>query len=174
MIDHDIPGLLEDAAKIFPLSPQLNADTLAQMKPKEVEEMFIEYAEQLYEQKEKEEGSDNMRLLERLIMLRTIDNLWKEHLTAMDHLRQQAGLQAMRQIDPLVVYKKEGHALFDSLLANIQHDLVHLIFRASIVKKEAPVQTQFQKKAIPAGKKVGRNDPCPCGSGKKYKHCCGR
>ncbi|MFC1845928.1 preprotein translocase subunit SecA [Chloroflexota bacterium] len=174
MIDPDIPALIEDASKIFPLSPQFNADNLAQMKPKQVEEMLIDYAEQLYEQKEKEEGSDNMRLLERLIMLRTIDGLWKEHLTAMDHLRQQAGLQAIRQVDPLVIYKKEGHALFDSLLANIQHDLVHLIFRASIVKKEAPAQARPQKTALPAGKKVGRNAPCPCGSGKKYKHCCGR
>jgi preprotein translocase subunit SecA len=107
-------------------------------------------------------------------MLRVIDSLWMEHLTTMDHLRQGAGLQAMRQIDPLVIYKKEGHALFESLLANIQHDVAHTIYKVGITKEEAQAQRQPQKVAVPAGKKVGRNDPCLCGSGKKYKHCCGR
>jgi preprotein translocase subunit SecA len=127
-------------------------------------------------------------------MLRTIDNLWVEHLTAMEHMRQGIGLHAVAQRDPLVAYKKEGHQLFQSLLAAIQHDMVHLIFRAGIAKKgeapqrqgaqpppPTPLQTQAQaqgdgahKHLKVAGKKVGRNDPCPCGSGKKYKHCCGR
>ncbi len=174
VIEPDLTGLMEDATGIFPFSPQLNANILSGMKPEQIEEEMIEYAEKLYEQREKELGSDNMRLLERLVMLRTIDNLWKEHLTAMDHLRQRVGLYAVRQIEPLVMYKTEGHALFDSLLANIQHDLVHTIYKASITTKEAPVQRQPQKVAVPAGRKIGRNDPCPCGSGKKYKHCCGR
>ncbi|PIX26925.1 MAG: hypothetical protein COZ67_04980, partial [Chloroflexi bacterium CG_4_8_14_3_um_filter_45_15] len=73
------------------------------------------------------------------------------------------------QQDPLVVYKKEGHALFQALLASIQHDVVRSIYHVSI-SKEPP----RQKQAVAAGKKVGRNDPCPCGSGKKYKHCCGK
>jgi len=173
LIEPDFPGLIEDAATILPLPPQLDANALSQMKPKQIGDKLIDYAKQLYEQREKEVGTDNMRLLERLVMLRTIDSLWMEHLTAMDHLRQRAGLYAVRQVDPLVVYKKEGHALFDSLLANIQHDVAHTIYKVSITKKEAPPK-QPQKVAVPAGKKVGRNDPCPCGSGKKYKHCCGR
>jgi preprotein translocase subunit SecA len=114
-----------------------------------------------------------MRLVERLVMLSTIDNLWKEHLTAMDHLRERAGLQAIRQINPLVVYKKEGHVLFESLLANIQYDVVHSIYKASITRREEGTQKKAQKAVAQPGKKVGRNDPCPCGSGKKYKHCCG-
>ena len=173
LIEPDFPGLIEDAATILPLPPQLDANALSQMKPKQIGDKLIDYAKQLYEQREKEVGTDNMRLLERLVMLRTIDSLWMEHLTAMDHLRQRAGLYAVRQVDPLVVYKKEGHALFDSLLANIQHDVAHTIYKVNITKKEAPPK-QPQKVAVPAGKKVGRNDPCPCGSGKKYKHCCGR
>jgi preprotein translocase subunit SecA len=170
----DFAGLIEELSTILPLPPQINPGTLSQMRPREITEKLIEYAEQLYEQREKEQGTENMRLLERLVMLRAVDSLWMEHLTAMDHLREQAGLYAMRQIEPIVVYKKEGHALFESLTASIQHDVVHTIYKVSITKKEAPAQRQPQKVAVPAGKKVGRNEPCPCGSGKKYKHCCGR
>jgi preprotein translocase subunit SecA len=170
----DFAGLIEELTTILPLPPEINSGTLSQMRPREISEKLIEYAEQLYEQREKEQGTENMRLMERLVMLRAVDSLWMEHLTAMDHLRQQAGLQAMRQIEPIVVYKKEGHALFESLTASIQHDVVHTIYKVSITKKEAPAQRQPQKVAVPAGKKVGRNEPCPCGSGKKYKHCCGR
>jgi preprotein translocase subunit SecA len=104
----------------------------------------------------------------------------------MDHLRQGIGLRAAGQQQPLVVYKREGHAYFEALLASIQHDVAHSIYHVGIAK-EAP---QKKKEAVPVGKKVerevgrevghkvghkvGRNDPCPCGSGKKYKHCCGK
>ncbi|HUV53457.1 MAG TPA: preprotein translocase subunit SecA [Dehalococcoidia bacterium] len=174
LVAPDYAGLLEDAAAVFPLPPELNPNTISQMKPKQITDKLVDYAEQSYEHREKEVGAENTRLLERLVMLRTIDSLWKDHLTAMDELRQRAGLYAVRQVDPLVVYKKEGHAYFDSLLASIQHDVANTIYKVSITKKEAPAQRQAQKVAVPAGRKVGRNDPCPCGSGKKYKHCCGR
>jgi len=93
-----------------------------------------------------------------------------EHLTTMEDMRQGIGLRSVGQQNPLVVYKREGGILFDGLLASIQHDVVRSIYRVSLVKKEPP----RKKQAVIAGKKVGRNDPCPCGSGKKYKHCCGR
>ena len=173
-MEPDLTALVEDITTIFPLPPELNANSMSQMKPKEIGDKLSDHTEQLYEQREQELGTDEMRLMERLVMLRTIDNLWMEHLTVMDHLRQRAGLYAVKQVDPLVIYKKEGHALFDSLLANIQHDVTHTIYKASITKKEVPAQTRPQKAAIPAGNKIGRNDPCPCGSGKKYKHCCGQ
>jgi preprotein translocase subunit SecA len=173
-LDPDYKEIVEDLKKIFQLSPDMTAEKFAQMRPKELEDMLVDYAVQSYEQREEEFGAEQMRLLERLVMLSTIDNLWKEHLTAMDHLRERAGLQAVRQVDPLVIYKKEGHALFESLLANIRYDLVHMIYRASITRRDEHAQKQAQKKVIPPGKKVGRNDPCPCGSGKKYKHCCGQ
>jgi preprotein translocase subunit SecA len=178
----DIEGMLSELSTIFPLPPTFNAEAVAQMPPAQIEEKLIELAHLLYEDKEKELGPQNMRAVERLVMLRIIDSLWIEHLTMMEHMRQGIGLQAAGQQDPLVAYKREGHNLFQNLLSTIQHDVVHSIYRVSLVKREAPkppapVQAggngQKQRPKV-SGKKVGRNDPCPCGSGKKYKHCCGR
>jgi len=182
----DVEGLVGEMSTIFPPSPTLNAETLSQMGSQEIKDQLTEQAETLYEEKEKEVGADNMRVLERLVMLRTIDSLWVEHLTAMEHMRQGIGLQATAQRDPLVAYKREGHNMFQNLLSAIQHDVAHTIFRVGIKKREAPqgqaapVQAGGEsgdgkkKRLKVGGKKVGRNDPCPCGSGKKYKHCCGR
>jgi len=187
-LDWDPKGLIADVSTIFPLPPTLNADTLSQMKPKQIEDKLVEQAEAIYEEREKELSPDNMRTLERLIMLRTIDNLWVEHLTMMEHMRQGIGLMAVGQRDPLVAYKREGHNMFQNLLDTIQHDVAHTIYHVSIVRKEAPAQAPSVMAQVAAGgadgarkqplktagKKVGRNDPCPCGSGKKYKKCCGR
>jgi preprotein translocase subunit SecA len=172
----DVTGLLEDMKRITPmLPPDMNPQALAGVRPEEIESRLIQSAESLYDTKEKELGEENMRLLERLVMLRILDNLWTEHLTMMDHMRQGIGLQAVGHSDPLVAYKKEGHALFQSLTANIRHDLVHLIYNANIVKREPSQQTAASKRhAAPVNKETGRNDPCPCGSGKKYKKCCGK
>jgi preprotein translocase subunit SecA len=177
----DVNGLVGEVSTILPLPPALNAAALAQMRPKEIEDKLIELAEAFYEQREKELGAENMRVVERLVMLRTIDSLWVEHLTAMENMREGIGLQAVGQRDPLVAYKREGHSQFQNLLSAIRQGVVHTIYHVSLVKREAP-----QKPPTPAqagaggkpqkvgGKKIGRNDPCPCGSGKKYKHCCGR
>jgi preprotein translocase subunit SecA len=175
----DVDGLVGEVSTILPLPPELNAAALSPMKPKEIEDRLIELAEALYEQREKELGPENMRILERLVMLRTIDNLWVEHLTAMEHMREGIGLVAVGQRDPLVAYKTEGHAMFQGLLSDIQHAVVHTIYHVGITRQEAPpkppapVQAGGKQQKV-GGKKVGRNDPCPCGSGKKYKHCCGR
>jgi len=157
------------------------------MGSQEIKDQLIEHAETLYEEKEKEVGADKMRILERLLMLRTTDSLWVEHLTAMEHMRQGIGLHSVAQRDPLVAYKREGHNMFQNLMAAIQHDMAHIIYRAHIAKKgetpqgqsaptpgEAQAGGDAKKRLKVKGKKVGRNDPCPCGSGKKYKHCCGR
>ena len=183
-IDWNLEGLLADVSTIFPLPPALNVNALSQLKPQQIEDRLIEQAEALYEEREKELGPDNMRVLERLVMLRTIDNLWIEHLTAMENMRQDAGLYAMgRQRDPLVIYKSEGYKQFEDLLSTIKHDVVHTIYHVSIVKREAPVTPaqavagrggESKQRLKVGGKKIGRNDPCPCGSGKKYKKCCGR
>ncbi len=166
----DFEGLLQAAADIFPLPTNIRSQGLEKLRPHELAERLAGWAREIYELKEKEAGPEDMRLMERLVMLRVIDDHWKEHLTAMDHLRQSVGLQSVRQIDPLVVYKKEGGAYFDSLMAGIKHDIVHFIFKANLEKREVP-QRPAQ---VPVGQKVGRNDPCPCGSGKKYKHCHGK
>ncbi|MEK7640196.1 MAG: preprotein translocase subunit SecA [Patescibacteria group bacterium] len=138
-------------------------------------------------------GQDLMRLVERAVELRVIDNLWIEHLALMDHLRQGIGLRGYGQRDPLVEYKKEAYILFSQLLSAIRSQVVHAIFKANI---SVPASTQQPKQALtfsaPAkestdvtsptattsvttnqepGEKIGRNDTCPCGSGKKYKKC---
>ncbi len=186
-IDWDVKGLLADLATILPLPPALTADSLLEMKPKQLEEKLAGLAETLYEEREKEPGSENMRVLERLVMLRIIDYLWVEHLTAMENMRLQAGWQTLRQTRAVDAYKREGYRQFQTLLDTIQHDVVHTIYHVSIVKKEPSAQApslmaQVAGRSHPVGKqktkvggrKIGRNEPCPCGSGKKYKHCCGR
>ncbi|MFH1003204.1 MAG: preprotein translocase subunit SecA [Chloroflexota bacterium] len=183
-LEPDLEGLLTEVATIFPLPPSLDAGSLAGLKAPQIEEKMNELAEAAYRERENEVGAENMRVLERLIMLRIIDNLWVEHLTAMDYIRQGIGLQAVAQRDPLVAYKREGHSLFQSLLTGIRHDVVHTIYHVGLVKPEsnlpapvaAPVAAGSRRppKAKVSGKKVGRNAPCPCGSGKKYKHCCGK
>jgi preprotein translocase subunit SecA len=165
----NLSGLLEDVSTIFPLPPQFRSDGLSELSDKQIAEKLTDYAIELYNQREQELGPDNMRIAERLVMLRVIDRLWMDHLTDMEHLRQGIGLRAVGQEQPLMVYKREGHASFEALLAGIQHDVAHSIYHVGIAK-EAPKK----KEAVPVGKKVGRNDPCPCGSGKKYKHCCGK
>jgi preprotein translocase subunit SecA len=166
----NLSGLLEDVSTIFPLPPQFRSDGLSELSDKQIAEKLTDYAIELYNQREQELSPDNMRIAERLVMLRVIDRLWMDHLTDMEHLRQGIGLRAVGQEQPLVVYKREGHASFEALLAGIQHDVVHSIYHVGIAKGTP----QKKKEAVPVGKKVGRNDPCPCGSGKKYKHCCGK
>ena len=183
-VDWDVEGLMADVATIFPLPPTVNASVLSQLKPKQIGDKLTSLAETLYEERGKELGSDNMRVLERLVTLRMIDSLWVEHLTVMEDMRQGIGLMAIGQRDPLVAYKREGHNRFQDLMSTIQHDVVHTIYHVSPVKKEAPspmAQVAAGKTGGAtkqplkvSGKKVGRNDPCPCGSGKKYKKCCGR
>jgi preprotein translocase subunit SecA len=165
-----LSGLLDDLSSIFPLPPQFRSDGLSELSAQQIAEKLTDYAIELYNQREQELGPENMRIAERLVMLRVTDQLWMEHLTAMEHLRQGIGLRAVGQEQPLVVYKREGHAYFEALLASIQHDVAHSIYHVGLAK-EAP---QKKKEAVPMGKRVGRNDPCPCGSGKKYKHCCGK
>ena len=119
--------------------------------------------------------------------MRTIDRLWIEHLTAMDHMRLQAGWATLQQTRSVDAYKSQGYGQFQTLLATIQHDVAYTIFHVAVTKQEAPAPepTPMAKVAAGtasvkrpaakvAGQKVGRNDPCPCGSGKKYKHCCGK
>ena len=186
-IGWDIEGLMADVSTVFPLPSTFKADALAEMKPKQIEDKLIELAETLYEEREKELGAENMRVLERLVMLRTMDNLWIEHLTAMENMRLQAGWQTLRQTRAVDAYKREGYQQFQTLLGTIQHDVVHTIYHVSIVKKEATEQAPSpmaqaagrggvsgKQRPRVGGRKIGRNEPCPCGSGKKYKHCCGR
>jgi len=182
---HDIAGLLGEINKLIPVPPELNEKTLAEMSAKDIIKKFTELAEKSYEAREEDTGADRTRMLERLVMLQILDRLWVEHLTAMEHMRLQAGWQTMRQTRSVDAYKSMGHQQFQTLLDTIQQDVARTIFHVRIEQKgakqpETPMAKvaagvqSSQKRAAVAGKKVGRNDPCPCGSGKKYKHCCGR
>ena len=127
-----------------------------------------------------------MRFVERAWTLQIIDKLWIQHLTAIDDLREGIGLRAYGQRDPLVEYKREAHEMWESLLALIHHDAVYTIFHVAPrteqpVARPRPAFTNregengaVRKPRQAAGQKVGRNDPCPCGSGRKYKKCHGR
>jgi preprotein translocase subunit SecA len=175
----DLEGLVGEMNKILPMPPDLDAAALAKLSRGEVEQRLQEHAGRLYEQREQEYSPDAMRMLERMVMLRTIDRLWVEHLTAMETTRQGIGLYAVGGRDPLMMYKQEGQATFQSLLAGIAHDVVHLIYRVGIKKEDqapakSPMAEAARRSETAATKKIGRNDPCPCGSGKKYKKCCGK
>jgi preprotein translocase subunit SecA len=168
--DWDVPGLVGAVGAVLPLPPDVGPDNLSRMSRSEVEHKLLEHAESLYGQKEQEMGPENMRILERLVMLRAIDRRWVEHLTAMENMRQGIGLQAIGHRDPLVAYKREGHEMFQRLMAGVSHDIVHTIYHVGLVRE----QKRPEREKVPVPSRLGRNDPCPCGSGKKYKKCCGR
>ena len=185
----DQESLIAEVSAIFPISPGLQSDLLNSLKPTEIEQKLAEYAATLYDQRENDLGPENIRMLERVIMLRTIDSLWVEHLTTMEHMRQEANWQSLRQVKPVDAYKKEGYAQFQVLLDTIRHDVVRIIFHADISKTAAPRRARpalvqassgasavgtAERPKVTGKKKIGRNEPCPCGSGKKYKHCCGK
>ncbi len=187
--DGNVAAILKDVSRIMPLPRDFDAKALDGMSEKEIEQKLVDLSVALYEQREKDMGPEKARLLERLVMLQVIDRLWVEHLTAMEHMRLQAGWQALRQVRSVDAYKSTGYQQFQTLLETIQHEVANVIFHVSLVQRDAskaPVSpmakanmgskggTKPRAPAMAAGKKVGRNDPCPCGSGKKYKHCHGR
>ena len=137
------------------------------------------YSEEDYENKEKEVGEENMRQIEKMVFLRTLDMLWMEHLENMERLRDSVRLRAYGQQDPLIEYKNEGHKMFRILLDTLEIDIAQTIFKAKLTRQ--PATPEFSQPSISGesssqklNKGVGRNDPCPCGSGKKYKKCCGK
>lgn len=190
----DLGLLLEEIGAIFHLPDEVSVESMEERGAEEIEALLLDEAEAAYDQKEQELGPEGMRLLERLLLMQTIDRLWVEHLTAMDEMRQGIGLQAYGQQDPLVAYKREAHDMWGQLLENINHTIVHAIYHVALSTQPTaaqPVaagggsgipaqlsenrQSQAAKPAAKAidGKKIGRNDPCHCGSGKKYKKCHG-
>ena len=176
----DLATLSAEIQTIFPLPPGLDREDIAGMHREEVQERLLEHADALYREREEQLGSEEMRTIERLVMLRIIDTHWVQHLTSIENLRQSIGLQAFGQRDPLVMYKHEGHQMFQTLLDRIQHDIVHTIFHTGLESRPAVRRVQrpqapavARQSAAAGARKVGRNDPCPCGSGKKYKRCHG-
>ncbi|MXW34581.1 MAG: preprotein translocase subunit SecA [Chloroflexi bacterium] len=178
------------ADTVAPLGNDFPVAEIADRPAEDVVEEIVDYALDRYEELERDQGDDVQRVIERTVLLRTIDALWVQHLTAVDELRQGIGLRAYGQANPLVTYKREAHDMWEQLLENIRSTVARQLFHAR------PVEIPRPRPAVPAGArvsgpgtenggaatatatrvvpKVGRNQPCPCGSGKKYKRCHGR
>lgn len=162
--------------------PNFNArpEDLKGMTKPEIKDMVGEKTHALYEAREAELGSETMREIEKAIMLRIIDNKWMDHIDAMDQLRNGINLRAYAQRDPLIEYKFEAYEAFQAMIFSVKEDVVRYILRVKIIERPEErkmVTNQGEdavKKPVHVGEKIGRNDPCPCGSGKKYKKCCGR
>jgi preprotein translocase subunit SecA len=189
--DWNVTGFISELSLICPPPPELdNEDKVYGYSREEIQQTLSQYADTIYQSREEELGSEQMRTLERLLLLRAIDVHWVNHLTAMENLRTGIGLHAIGQRDPLVMYRTEGHKTFQELLQRMQYDVVHTLFHVTVTRrsvngaqkreedmvKASPMQAvtgQRRQAAAVGGPKVGRNAPCPCGSGKKYKRCCG-
>jgi preprotein translocase subunit SecA len=183
MEDWDLEAIAMSLRQMLPPSPAYAPPALQGLSRDELTDVLMEHADATYEEKEQEVTPEIMRQIERLLMLQVIDRLWVDYLTAIEDLRQGIGLRAYGQRDPLVEYRSEAYNMFQGLLSAIRHDVTHSIYHVSIQReppKPPPKPLQTNREEAPAreparvGQKVGRNDPCPCGSGKKYKKCHGR
>jgi preprotein translocase subunit SecA len=169
---------------------EIDGDTMDGLTREGLDQLIADACFREYEEREAAVGTEDFRHLERIVMLQTVDNLWKDHLLSMDHLKEGIGLRGYAQQDPLIIYKKEGFEMFQDMISRIKEETVGILFRIQISepKKIDDLQQKKEQKLIfssgdePSKKnpvkrtqnKVGRNAPCPCGSGKKFKKCCGR
>ncbi|PHM74381.1 preprotein translocase subunit SecA [Xenorhabdus kozodoii] len=200
----DVEGLQERLANDFDLNLPIKAwlDKEPQLHEETLRERILEKAIEVYQQKEEVVGTDMMRNFEKGIMLQTLDTLWKEHLAAMDYLRQGIHLRGYAQKDPKQEYKRESFAMFANMLESLKYEVISTLSKVQVRMPEEVEALEQQRREeaerlarqqhlsheveqgalmskaeaqVAAGeRKVGRNDPCPCGSGKKYKHCHGR
>jgi preprotein translocase subunit SecA len=197
----DLAGLKDQLRLVFAFDVDRESIDLEELGPQEAEEVIWQRLEQKYAEKEVQIGIEAMRNLERYIMLNIVDAQWKDHLLALDHLKEGIGLRGYAQKDPLVEYKRESYYLFDAMLDRIDTETVRSLFNFQ-VQVSTPIEqellerrrrqrrgriafTKANETAFAAGEeeqakpvrnkgpRVGRNDPCPCGSGKKHKKCCG-
>ncbi len=179
---NELNTLLLPTVPLQPVTPE----RVAKPKKNSLKQQLKEEAVKLYENKEAEfPNAETIREIERVILLKVIDRKWNDHIDDMDQLRQGIGLQAYGQRDPLVEYKMSGYAMFDEMTQNIKEETVRLLFRIRVeqkVEREQVAKVTGTNKDDSVAKapakrsndKVYPNDPCPCGSGKKYKQCCGR
>ncbi len=195
--DWNAGGLIDDLGQICPLPMELaHEDNFYQYSREQVEGILSTHAETTYAAQEETAGSEQMRLVERFLLLRAIDSHWVQHLTAMENLRTGIGLHAYGQRNPLVMYQSEGQKMFHDLQNRIQRDVVRTLFHVSVDPAQAAALTgppaRGRRNGAHAGSpmqavngsnhnsqptsaaKVGRNSPCLCGSGRKYKRCCGK
>ena len=186
------PNMVEQARRPFiglflrPEDCTFSPEECKDLTTDKLTEVLAEQAHKVYEAKEQMLGAPIMRELERVVLLKNVDTKWMDHIDAMTELRNGIGLRAYGQHDPVVEYKREGFDMFDAMIDAIREDTVRMIFLAQVRTREEPKREQVAKETAAAGssdgttkpapkrvgKKVGMNDPCPCGSGKTYKKCC--
>ncbi len=178
-------GLFNHLHPIFLPPGAVKIDKVDELTVASLKEILFDVAKKVYALKEEEIGEERIREVERTILLRVVDNHWIDHIDAMDDLKQGIGLRAVGQQDPVMAYKMEGFDMFEEMITNIQEETVKAMFHvtiqteterkavAKIVNVSGTGDGSTTKKPAKSDKKVGRNDPCPCGSGKKYKKCHG-
>lgn len=182
--DYDLKGLLEYAWGTFLLPHSVEEEAIKGMHRDEILEYCQSKFREVYAQREEEFGSERFRELERVVVLRTVDGKWMDQLDGMDDLRQGIGLRAFGQKDPLTEYKFEAYDMFNNMTESIQEEVARLMLRVQLMNPPVRRSVAVANPTPPsdgtavhgpktAAKKIGRNDPCPCGSGKKYKRCCG-
>ncbi|MFA7467093.1 MAG: preprotein translocase subunit SecA [Desulfotomaculaceae bacterium] len=177
----DFESLLSYAEQLYLPGHELEPDDLDDMGREALKELLTDKSIEVYEAREAELGSEVMRELERVVLLRIVDEKWMDHLDAMDQLREGINLRAYGQKDPLIEYKFESYQMFQNMVDTIQDEVVRYVFRVNVVQapqQRQTVENKYQEegpaKPVRREEKVGRNAPCPCGSGKKYKKCCGQ
>ena len=184
----DLDGMLSYAYAHFLPTHSLKKEDLLTLDSAEVAPKLLAAAYKDYETKEAAIGPEMTRELERVVTLKIVDEKWMDHLDAMDQMRQGIGLRAIGQRDPLVEYKHEAFEMFNEMIASIQEEIVRYVYFANVIERPkerqnlverhsgaaAGEEAEPEKKKPAVSHKVGRNEPCPCGSGKKYKQCCGK
>jgi len=184
--DWDIDGLRARYTGLFLTENDLRPAPGEKLTKEKITKELTEKAFAAYARSEEANTPERMREIERIILLKATDKYWMEHIDAMDDLRQGVSLRAYGNHDPIVEYKNEGYAMFEEMIDTIKEDTVKGVMLARVIKRElkreqvAVAQNASasgekpRPKVIPKSQKIGRNEPCPCGSGKKYKHCCGK
>jgi len=191
--DWDLKNLVRYCEEYFAPFGELKEEKLADLGRDEIGEYLHKLADDIYASREEEISPEIMRELENLVMLKVVDNHWMEHLDAMDMLREGVGLRAYGQKDPLVEYKFEAFDMFEAMIEAIEDDVVKYMYRVNVVSQpmmtmDDPLENAtmnnptvdtadgeaVKEPVVNKGPEIGRNDPCPCGSGKKYKNCCGK
>ncbi len=177
----DVPGFINFVEQNVLPERYFNDDNIKGLTRDDVHEILEEKTLAFYEKREAELGEETIRQIERYVMLRIIDSKWMDHIDAMDQLRQGIGLRAYGQRDPLVEYKFEAFEAFQAMIFSIKEEVVKFMLRVKVAERPEERQIiatsgkeEIGRKPVKVGKKIGRNAPCTCGSGKKYKNCCGR
>ncbi|MBW2610168.1 MAG: preprotein translocase subunit SecA [Deltaproteobacteria bacterium] len=189
----DIAGLKENLTRLFGFIPKIGPEDIGEeefdnLRQEGLEDLIREQVQEAYEKGERDFGKEDLASLERIVMLQIIDHQWVVHLQDMGHMKEGIGLRGYGQLDPLREYQKEGFALFEGLMDRVREDTLVTLSHLQLMKQRSEGLSKKKKKDIQLshgdgdgrpetvrreGKKIGRNAPCPCGSGKKYKKCCG-